>query len=127
MAMLTNDALDVQLAGIIARGVTVHLYVNNHEPSRNDMRASFTEPTDPTYRALKIPASSWSVTGTVATSPQQRFRFTSRIGPVVGYFLTAGDVVIASERIFDAAGLVPQVRPGEDVGITVVLRIAPLP
>ena len=130
MATMTNDAPAVQLMGLIAQGVTVHLYTNNHVPSRSDRPRNFTEPNDRQYRPRPIAPGAWTVTGTVAKSPEQHFQFTEWVGPVVGYFLTVGDWVIASERIFDAAGMVRQVRRPdkgfwEEIVITVELRITP--
>lgn len=123
MATLTNLAPVVQLEGLIVQGVTVHLYTNNHVPTRSDTLASFSEPTDVAYWPHKIAPGAWIVTGTVAKSPEQRFLFSRMGGPIVGYFLAVGDAVIASERIFDAAGMVRQARTDEAIVITVELRI----
>ncbi len=123
MATMTKDAPVVQLRGLIAQGVTVRLYRNNHEPSREDTFGSFIEPDDPLYRPRVIPPTAWTVTGTVAKSPEVQFLFARMEGPLVGYFLTVGELVIGSERIVDAAGIVRRVRPGEVFAITVELRV----
>jgi hypothetical protein len=104
----------------------VKLFTNNATLSVNDTAASYTEVVTGTggYSYKTLSASSWTISGNIASYPSQTWTFTGAVGNIHGYYVirqTTGDLVF-SEKF--SGGPYNVQTNGDNISVTINLTIS---
>lgn len=100
------------------------LYSNNVIPVATSVAGDFTEVTGGGYAEKSLNASSWTISGKVASSNAQLFTFTSNVGQIYGYYLvgaTSGKL-IAAEKF--TSGPFNIANNGDSITVTATISVS---
>lgn len=116
--------LSVEL--LLARELTLRLFVNDHKPGRRDTPALYREASGYGYAPIPLHPEQWKISETDeqvrAAYPWQSFVFDGRLGSVWGYYVTHGDKVLWAQRFTDPPHIVKNDGDRIEVEPVYVLR-----
>jgi hypothetical protein len=100
------------------------LFSNNISPNDSSVISDFVELTGGGYVPFSLSGTTWSLSNTTASYPQQTWNFTASVGNVYGYYVTTADdsTVIFAEKFDDGPYLVA--ASGDIIRVTLSITMA---
>ena len=130
MSLIITNAGKVQAVSyLIGKDTTVQnlklkLFSNNVTPTASTVSSDLVEVTGGGYASVNLTGSSWIISETTASYPQQTWNFTAAVGNVYGYYVTTADdsTVIFAERFSDGPYVVA--ASGDIIRVTLSITMA---
>jgi hypothetical protein len=130
MSLIITNAGKIQAVSyLIGKDTTVQdlklkLFSNNISPNDSSVISDFVELTGGGYVPFSLSGTTWSLSNTTASYPQQTWNFTASVGNVYGYYVTTADdsTVIFAEKFDDGPYLVA--ASGDIIRVTLSITMA---
>ena len=101
MKSFSDEAITLMYELLLAEGLEVRLFVNNHKPDYADNVDHYVEATGYGYKRIQLPRLRLIIDGRDLTLKEPvKFRFTGPLGRIFGYYLVS-DGVFLRGKLFD--------------------------